>query len=168
MKGFRNVVRKFLLPTLNRRYLLRVVIVTAAAFLFFRYVLRPVHVQGGSMEPTYHDGSFNFCVCVRYIFSEPKRGDVVTVKFAGTELMLLKRVVAVSGDTVAFDNGMLVINGQPQKEPYVKYRSADWNLSPRTVLPGHVYVVGDNRSMEQSSHRFGQTALSRIAGTPLW
>ena len=44
----------------------------------------------------------------------------------------------------------------------------DWTLAPRTVKPGHVYVVGDNRSVSMASHQFGQTPVHRIVGALLW
>jgi len=55
--------------------------------------------------------------------------------------MLLKRIVALEHDTVAFRDGRLLVNQQEVKEPHVS-GPCDWNLSPRQVKPGHVYVVG--------------------------
>lgn len=119
------------------------------------------------MEPTYRDGSFNFCFRLQYLFSVPKRHDVVTIRLAGESVMLLKRVVGLPGDVVEFKNGRLLINGKPLKEPYLVSPS-DWNLAPRSVKPGYIYVVGDNRSVPIQTHQFGQTPVKRIAGAPLW
>jgi len=119
------------------------------------------------MEPTYHNGGFNFCWTPRYAFSEPQYHDVVVIRFAGKKIMLLKRVVAVAGDRVAFREGTLVINGVETTESYVRY-PCDWNLPPREVAAGHVYVVGDNRSGPMEQHYFGQTPVKRIVGVPLW
>jgi len=119
------------------------------------------------MEPTYRDGGFTFCLAPRYLFSEPSRGDVVAVRLAGRRIMYLKRIVALAGETVAFDRGRLVVDGMLMPEPYVIYWG-EWNLPPRLVKNGHVYVVGDNRSIPMESHVFGQTPIERIVGTPLW
>lgn len=119
------------------------------------------------MEPTYKDGGFNFCFKQRYFFSEPKRGDVVTIRLAGEKVMLLKRIIAVEGDTLTFEDGKLYLNGKQMDEEYVKYPS-DWNLAERSVKKGYVYVVGDNRSVPVYSHHFGQTPLKRIVGGALW
>jgi signal peptidase I len=119
------------------------------------------------MEPTYRDGSFNFCFRLRYFFSEPQRRDVVTIRLAGESIMLLKRVVGLAGDVVAFKGGRLFVNQKPVKEPYLVYPS-NWNLPQRTVKPGYVYVVGDNRSVPIEMHQFGQTPVKRIVGGPLW
>ena len=119
------------------------------------------------MEPTYRDGRVNFCWRLSYIASEPARYDVVLVRFAGKKVMLLKRVVALEGETVEFRDGKLFVDGTQIDEPYVRY-ACDWNLTPRQVRKGHVYVVGDNRSMPIKSHNFGQTSTMRVMGTPLW
>lgn len=81
--------------------------------------------------------------------------------------MLLKRVVALEGETVEFRNGELFINENRLHEPYVKY-PCNWNLAPRTVKKEYVYVVGDNRNVPIQKHDFGQTQLKRIIGAPLW
>ena len=77
--------------------------------------------------------------------------------------MLLKRIVAVGGETVEFRKGGLYVNGTLVDEPHVRYRS-DWQLPPRKVSPGHVYVVGDNRGTDINRHRFGEINMKRIVG----
>ncbi len=119
------------------------------------------------MEPTYHDGGINFCWKLRYLFSDPARFDVVAIRFSDHRRMLLKRVVAFQGEVVEFRQGKLFIEGKAIDEPYVRY-PCDWNLSPRRVEKGCVYVIGDNRSMPMEEHLFGQTRLERIIGSPLW
>ena len=119
------------------------------------------------MEPTYHNGGFNFCWKLRYLYSRPERHDVVAVRLAGNRVMLLKRVVALEGEMLEFRDGKLFVNGSRINEPYVQLPS-DWNLPPRVVERGSVYVVGDNRSMDIESHYLGQTSIQRIIGGPLW
>ena len=119
------------------------------------------------MEPTYHDGGFNFCWRYRYLFSEPKRFDVVALRYAGKNIMLLKRIVALEGERVEFRNGKLFVDNREIKEPYVSF-PCDWNLPPLQVEKGYVFVVGDNRSMPKESHYFGKALKIRIMGGPLW
>ena len=77
--------------------------------------------------------------------------------------MLLKRVVALQGETVEFRKGILYVNGDAVEEPYVRFRS-NWELSPKTVSPGNVYVIGDNRGTPMAEHRFGEIDMKRIVG----
>lgn len=119
------------------------------------------------MEPTYRSRGINFCWRLRYLFSKPKRHDVVVVRFAGSKVMLLKRIVGLEGERVEFRDGKLFVNGSPLEEPYVRH-PCNWNLSPRKVDDHCVYVVGDNRSMPIENHYFGQASMERIMGGPLW
>lgn len=156
-------LKKFLFPKLNRKFFLRVTLLIAASYIIFGHLLIPLHVKGVSMEPTYHDNSFAFCWRLSYLFSEPRRPDIVAVRFAGRKVMLMKRVVATAGETVEFRSGTLFVNGKAVYEPYIIYNS-DWELAPRTVRKNHVYVVGDNRGTDISRHKFGEVHRNRIAG----
>jgi len=148
-------------------FLIRVSLVSILAYLFFGHVCLPFKIRGISMEPAYPDGGINFCWRLRYLFSEPKRHDVVAVRFAGSKIMLLKRVVAREGEEVEFRGGRLFVDGQRVEEPYVRL-PCSWDLPPRRVEKDCVYVAGDNRNMPIEDHHFGQTSKSRIMGTPLW
>jgi signal peptidase I len=160
-------IRPFFFPSLTPKFLVRALLVALFAYLFFGHIFIPLRIKGDSMEPTYHNGSVNCLWKLRYIFSKPKRYDVVTVRFAGSRLMLLKRVVAVEGEKVEFRSGKLFVDGKEIKEPYIRY-PCNWDLPPRQVEKGCVYVVGDNRSMPIEDHHFGQTSIKRILGVPLW
>ena len=119
------------------------------------------------MEPTYSDGGINFCWTLHFFSSQPIRYDVVAVRFAGSRIMLLKRIVALPGEWVEFREGKLWVNGKEIHEPYIRY-PCHWNLGPRQVEADCVYVVGDNRNMAMERHYFGQTSRKRIMGVPLW
>jgi signal peptidase I len=131
--------------------------------MLFGFIVIPLRIQGRSMEPTYHDGSFALCWRPQYLFSDIERFDLVTVRFSGRHVMLLKRIIALAGDTVEFRQGILYVNEQEIQEDYVTFRTP-WNLEPRVVKPDHVYVVGDNRGTPMARHRFGQVQIERITG----
>ncbi|MEJ5238772.1 signal peptidase I [Limisphaera sp. VF-2] len=147
-----------------RRTLVRAVVLALLTIAVFRYVLLPVRVQGISMWPTYQDRQWGLVNRLAYRWSEPRRGDVVCVRFtAGEHVMLLKRIVALPGETVGFRNGRLYVNGRPLEEPYVK-TPCDWNEPERQLGPDEYYVVGDNRSMPREDHMHGITERWRIVG----
>jgi signal peptidase I len=155
-----------------RHTIIRIVVLVAVCSVAFfsGRVLLPVKVQGISMEPTYRNGSVNFINRLAYLWHAPRRGDVVSVRYAGEHLMLFKRVIALPGETIAFDNGTVLINGQPLDEPYERQRSqtpGHWNLAPRKLGPDEYYVVGDNRSMPLDWHYFGSVERVRIMGKAL-
>jgi len=167
MTRVRDRIRAFFFPSLTSRFVVRVTLVALCAYLFFGHICIPIRIRGISMEPTYHNGGVNFCWRLRYLFSEPQRYDVVTVRLAGKRVMLLKRVVALAGERVEFRDGKLLVDGKTVNEPYVRY-GCDWNLIARRVGKDSVYVVGDNRSMPMENHYFGQTSINRILGGVVW
>jgi signal peptidase I len=160
-------IRLFFFPTLTRRFLIRLILIALFSYILFTHILIPIVIRGKSMEPAYADGSINFCWRLRYLLKRPERNDVVVIRLAGEHIMLMKRVVALEGDWVEFRNGNLFVNGQKEDEPFVFSREK-WNLPPRQVKPGCLYVVGDNRRTVINQHNFGQVSLSRIIGGPLW
>lgn len=159
----RSRLREFLLPTPNRRFFIRASLLAFSTWFMFSYILVPVRIRGISMEPTFHDGQVRFCLRAQYLFSPPALGDVVAIRYSGPHFLLAKRVVALEGDLVEFRDGTLWVNGEARAEPYLTYRG-DWNLDPRRVAQGRLYVVGDNRGLELDQHEFGQTDRDRVLG----
>lgn len=160
-------LRRFFFPSLTPAFFIRAGFVAFVAYLIFGHLLTPFRINGYSMEPTYRNGEINFCWRLRYLFSPPRRGDIVLIRFAGQKITLLKRVVALENEEIEFRNGKLLINNKELEEPYVHspYR---WNLPPRRVEPNSVYVIGDNRAGPMKDHVFGQVTVTRILGSPLW
>ena len=159
-------VRDFLLPHPTRGFWFRLAAVALVAFVVFRGLLIPCVIDGESMAPTFPPHGFTFCWCGRYWFSEPRRGDIVAVRFHD-RVFFLKRIVALPGETVEFRNGVLHIDGKALDEPYLRY-VCRWELPPRKVAEGCYYVIGDNRSQPIERHRFGQVPRRRIVGSPLF
>jgi signal peptidase I len=140
----------------------------------FKFILLPVKIQGISMLPTYKDKRINFINHLAYLRREPQRGDVVGIRLSGTNaifrtpgVMYMKRIVGLPGETVAFVDGRLLIDGTPFDEPYVKNR-CDWNSAPDPVGSNQYYVVGDNRSMPQEDHEHGKAEKEQIVGKVLF
>ena len=83
--------------------LARAVVLAVLCFVVFKFVLLHIRVEGISMLPTYQDGSAHFVNRLAYLWHEPRRGDVVSIRLAGSShLMYLKRIIGLPGETVAF------------------------------------------------------------------
>jgi signal peptidase I len=146
--------------------LLRVVALIITCTVLFHFALLPIRVDGVSMAPTYPNHGVHFVNLLAYKFHDPKRGDVVAIRYTGIHLMLMKRVVGLPGETIAFHQGRLFINDQPIDEPYVK-RPCDWETPPEKIEADEYYVVGDNRSMPEGDHVKGRAARDKIMGRVL-
>lgn len=147
--------------------IIRVAVLVALVGLLRLFVFVQVRVEGISMEPTFHNNSINLIYMLAYKFAKPQRGDVVGVRYAGSKVLLLKRVVALPGETLAFIEGRLYIDGKLLLEPYVKYK-CDWDMPPRTLGSNDYFVVGDNRSMPFMNHTKGAYQLEDIIGRALF
>jgi signal peptidase I len=139
-----------------------------AAVLFVALVagllpVQVVRVEAGSMEPTLHDGER--VVLVRGV-AEPRRGELVALDDPEGGGLIVKRVVALAGDRVEFDDGRLVLDGRIVPEPYADLRHVDGVFAGpfAPVPPGHVYVLGDRRGDSVDSRTFGPVPVSSLAG----
>lgn len=131
------------------------------------FVLRPMIISGESMMPTYPQKGFTFGFLPYFKIYSPQRKQVVILKHAGTNTFLLKRIIALPGETVAIHNGVVYVNGKELEEPYVKY-PCNWNFPLHEVQKGKIFVLGDNRSMPIHNHMGGMIDQDRLAGIPIW
>ncbi len=144
---------------------IRIAVLVATCLIVFKFILLPIRVDGPSMLPTYRESSVNFVNCLAYQNHEPRRGDVVAVRYSGRSIMLMKRIVALPGETIEFVGGRILIDGRFLNEPYLKY-DCDWDAKPdpARLRDDEYYVVGDNRSMPFEDHKQGAARRERIVG----
>jgi signal peptidase I len=144
--------------------LVRIGVLVVLTFMLRSFVVLPVRVDGPSMLPTYKDGSLNLVNRLAYVWHEPRRGDVVSVRaWAGPHVMLMKRIIGLPGETVTFNNGRIFINGKLLDEPYENW-SCNWTLPPEKLGPDQYFIAGDNRTMDWQFHKFGKVDRNRIVG----
>lgn len=122
-----------------------------AVLLIFNVVINVLQVSGDSMKPNFYDGDR---VVVFRLDRSFEPGDVIVFKTADGE-RLIKRVVAVGGDTVDISAaGGLYINGEAAEESDIYTATAITDQSvqyPVTVDEGSYFVLGDNRSNSKDS-----------------
>ena len=141
--------------------------VTAALLVALLAGLLPVQVvrvEAASMEPTLREGER---VLLVHGPGAPRRGDLVVLDDpTGGGGLIVKRVVALAGDRVEFDDGRLVLDGAVVDEPYADLRHVDGVFAGpfAPVPPGHVYVLGDNRGDSVDSRTFGPVPATLVAG----
>ena len=132
----------------------------------FTHVLQVVHYNGDSMEPALCSGQL---MVIRKT-QKVSAGDIVAFYF--NNQVLVRRVVAVSGDQITIDeDGRVWRNGEKLSEPYVEeYSMGQCNLTfPFRVSEGCVFVMGDNRTISMDSRlaEIGPISKGRIIGK-LW
>ena len=146
------------------------IILTVAFVLVFGFVrpfvLEAFRIPSESMVPTLAVGDRVFVNKFIYRFTEPERGDVVVFESVnGGEEDLIKRVVGVPGDEIEVRSGTLLVNGEPQNEPYLNREIPDDSFfGPSRLSEGEVFVMGDNRANSADSRVFGPLPVENIEG----
>ena len=133
------------------------------AFALILFVVQASDVEGTSMEPNLHTGQRVMIDKITYEFSDPQRGDVVVVKIVDSEIPLIKRVIALAGETVEIRNGIVFVNGVQLDEPYLQNVNQQ-NYGPVLVSAEHIFVMGDNRPVSRDSRSFGPVDIYRVIG----
>lgn len=152
-------------------WIIVIIVAVTAALMVRAFVLQQFAVSGHSMDTTLHDGDRVLVNKLSYRLHDPNRGDVVvlkTIEGAG-ERDLIKRVVALPGETVEYRNCVLFVDGRELIEPYldpsvVTPTSCGGDQAKLTVPDKTVFVLGDNRGGSKDSRDIGPVAYSDLLG----
>jgi signal peptidase I len=117
------------------------------------------------MAPTLVAGDHVLVNKRAYREAPPHRGDLVVFRAPRSGELLLKRVVAVAGDQVGIEDGVLVVDGRRPREPYTDPDAIDSvYFGPVRVPPRAVFVLGDNRADSEDSRDFGAVPADDVLG----
>lgn len=126
------------------------------------------NVVGVSMEPALYNGQQIFINSFVYLISSPKDGDVVVFLPNGNENThyYVKRVVAVPGDRVLIEDGVLYVNGE--ESPWILEKLLDPGIAANefTLGSGEFFCIGDNpgNSEDSRSANIGPVKETDIIG----
>ena len=125
--------------------------------------LQPMRVDSDSMTPTV---AADDLLLVRHGQGPVQPGDVVAVASPFGDGMLVKRAVAVGGDEVAIEDGVLVVDGVAVCEPAIDPARLDGVFfGPVTVPDGELFLLSDSRDGSVDSRSFGPVPTSSLVGT---
>jgi len=182
--------------SIYREYLEAFII--AAVFLLFTntFVIQTFYIPSGSMEDTLLIGDHLFVN--RFIYGATptrveqkllpfraiRRGDIVVFRSPeNPTLDLVKRCVAVGGDTVQVIDQQLYINGKAVDDAsYALHKNANEgfsfladprmrlrdNYGPQVVPAGHYFCMGDNRDNSYDSRFWGFLPAHLVKGRALF
>lgn len=181
------------------------IVIAVLLFLFLRtFLVQTFVITSGSMEETLLVGDMllvnRLAIGTRIPgtevripgYSEPQRGDILVFDPPHEpELMLIKRLVGMPGDTLEMRDRVLYVNGEPQEEPYVVHADIgdemhpwmDWQreylpdgVDPRAYAPtrdnwgpivipeDRFFMLGDNREQSLDSRYWGLLERWRLEG----
>jgi signal peptidase I len=163
----------------------------AAVFIITSFFFRYSIVDGGSMQNTLQDDEG---LILRSIFYTPECGDIVVVQDKSTVLKdpIVKRVIALGGQTVRFTRDAVYVDGVKLDEPYVYTADYDnpfggediyrYSVYPSdallpivtdredgvfyevTVPDGEIFVMGDHRNLSKDSRDVGTLREDAVIG----
>lgn len=124
-----------------------------------------VTIDGPSMQPNLYKNEKVLVGRLEYYFAKPKRGDIVLVRFPGSDLNYIKRVIATGGERLAVRDGSVYVNGVKLDEPYTPEPAWE-DMDEMTVPPDSIFVMGDNRNDSHDSRApdVGSIPLSEVKG----
>lgn len=121
-------------------------------------------IPSRSMLPTYKVD--DLVIVARW--KEPERGDIVFFDDIEEDHMTVKRCIALGGDRVRMEGGVVYVNDQPLTEDYILDEDPLFGDCPELVVPdGYMYVLGDNRNLSRDSRMFGCVPMTNVVGVPL-
>ena len=130
-------------------------------------------IPSAAMEHTVPVGSYVMVDRWRYHSRVPQHGDVA-IYVNGEGIYLMKRVIALGGETIEIKSGQVSVNGKPLNEPYVIHSGFALpemnNFGPLRVPAGKIFVMGDNRnvSLDSRNPMIGPVDVANLRGMVIY
>ena len=145
-----------------------VLTVLLAFFIYANFFCIKIDVEGDSMLSTLNSGD----QIIARKNKEAKVGDIVIISGEREDSFIIKRVIAVGGQTVKIEDGYVFVDGVKIDEPYLDSQGQTkahlWK--ERTLKEDEIFFLGDNRlNSEDSRGKYGTCKEDQIVGVvPNW
>jgi signal peptidase I len=125
------------------------------------------------MLPSLHNGDRIFVDESDQARSDLHDGDIIVLR--RKDALVTKRIMAMPGETISGADRKVFRNGKQLNEPYLAPASGDGmpvltSFAMRTVGPGELFVLGDNRDISSDSRlpEYGPVHISDVVGKYRW
>ena len=125
------------------------------------------------MLPLLHEGDRIFVDEAEEACSNLHDGDVIVLR--RNDAIIVKRILAMPGETISGNNRKVFRNGKQLDEPYLAPVTDNTppdfiTFAPRTMGPGELFVIGDNRDLSFDSRvpNYPPVHLSDVVGQYRW
>ncbi|MDQ3799688.1 MAG: signal peptidase I [Acidobacteriota bacterium] len=150
-----------------------IVLVLTVFILLGVFVAQPVVVEGTSMLPQLHDGERLLVNKLVYYkiqnvsWGHIERGDIVVFWYPKEpDKSYVKRIIGLPGEMVEVRNGVVYINGEQMREPYLsaEHNQTLGSFPPKKVDEHYYFVMGDNRDNSSDSRYWGLVPEKYVYG----
>lgn len=137
-------------PHTHNIYFITILITICISYLLSKYCIQFTLVQGDSMLPSYHNWEL---VITEKFTKHYSYGDVIVFSNTNVNATLVKRIVALPGDSVQIDNGILYVNNIPSSIQFKDTLIEDAGIAatPITLTSNEYFVLGDNYNVSKDS-----------------
>ncbi len=140
-------------------WVIAIAVAILAARIINEKVIIKAEVPTGSMENTIMTGDCVLGFQLAYLFSDPKRGDIVIFPWPDNpEITYVKRIIGLPGETLEIKDGTVYITGKALQEDYLKEEMIG-TYGPYEVPEGCYFMMGDNRNPSSDSRKWKNTFL---------
>jgi signal peptidase I len=138
-------------------------------FLASHFIFQSVKVSGSSMYPALYDNGNYWVNRYAYLKGDPKRTDIVEVKDPQDGGLVVKRIIALPGESIYFKKGAVYVNGRRLDESYLPPHTPTYayeKSEDELICCGknQYIVLGDNRNNSTDSRTFGAVPRENILG----
>ncbi len=138
-------------------------LIIITVILIRTFLVTPIRVDGDSMNDTLTNGEI---LLLKKYDKSYERFEVVVFNYKNEKL--IKRIIGVPGDHIAYKDNKLYINNKYIEEPMIDKKTYDFDLNQLgfDIIPEHYYfVMGDNRTNSKDSRMIGLISEKDILGT---
>jgi len=146
--------------------LLPYIIILIIIILVKQYVFTTILVNGDSMNNTLKEHDVMILDKFSYRIKDIERFDIVVVNSSNTKL--IKRVIALPGEQIKYENDELYINGKKVKDSYGTGVTYDFELDIDKIPEDYYFVLGDNRENSIDSRIIGLVHKKDILGHAIY
>lgn len=128
--------------------------------IIFMCNFRIIRVSGNSMDTTLANKEFHFARLTNNI----KKNDIIVANSDILNCIIIKRVIAIPGDTIKIKDNQIYVNDEKIKETYIKENMITPDMESYTLKDGEYFCCGDNRNNSTDSRDIGPINIKDMIG----
>ncbi len=157
------------------RGLIKDILIAVVVVMVIMFFFRPTIVKEKSMLPTLEENDYLVMSKQAYTIGDMDRGDIIIFESEiydeeGKKKLLIKRAIALPGDSIEVTDGQVIVNGKVLEEDYINTDYTYGDVEPMILPEDKIFVMGDNRdvSNDSRSSSVGLVDMSDVEGEAIF